>query len=598
MTEPFRHIGAHLARREDYRFLTGTGRYVDDIEIPGCLHAHFVRSPHASARIVTISDEAARAMPGVIGIFTGRDLAAWTTPLRMAPAIEGLQAVEMSTLPIDHVRFQGDPVAVVVATSRYLAEDAAELLEVDYQEQACVVDMHQALHADAPCVDPSLTSNLLSHQRASFGDVAGAKAGAHRVIERRFSQHRQTHAPIETRGCIAQWDAGREHLTFHVGTQVPHPYRTQLAARLRLAETQVTICSPDIGGGFGQKITLYREELTVAALARHLRRPVRWREDRMENLLASTQSREDFCRTVAAVDADGRIRALELEILEDFGAYCFYPGNYLARVVAMILTGPYRIEHYAYDVRVVLTNKVGNAPMRAPMAITSWVIEGTMDAIAEALALDPAEVRRRNLLPADALPHTMPTGEVLADVSVSEAFERALRESDYAGWRERQRLALGEGRYIGIGLCNVVESTTYGSAFYKAAGIPGSGHEAAWVRIEPTGVVSASVGLGPSGQGYETAFAQAVAEGLGVTPSMVRILLGNTDVAPYGMGSRGARGGTAGGGTLYLCAQEAGRHVLTIAAHLLGLQSIDSLRLRDGRIERLADAAWRDAAWG
>ena len=587
----FRYIGHAAPRKEDFRFLTGHGRYIDDIEVPGALHACFVRSPHAHARIAGIDAEAARDMPGVVAVFSGREVSAWTTTLRMAPPIAGLKPVEMTTLPVDRVRFQGDPVACVIATDRYLAEDAAEQVIVDYEVLAAVTDMHQALLADAPLVDDTLDSNFLSHQSFVKGDPAARRREAHRVIESRFSQHRQTHAPIETRGCIALWDAGREHLTFHVGCQVPHPYRTQLASRMRLTENQVTVISPDVGGGFGQKIALYREELTVAALARHLCRPVRWREDRLENLTASTQAREDMCTTRAAVDAEGRLLGLELEILEDFGAYCFYPGNYLARVVAMILTGPYKVQDYAFDVRVVLTHKVGNAPMRAPMSVTSWIMEGTMDAIARTLGRDPVEVRRLNMVSADDLPYTMPTGEVLEDVTPRETLEGGLAEIDYAGFRARQAAARQQGRHLGLGICTVVESTTYGSAFYKAAGIPGSGHEAAWVRIEPSGVVSAAVGLGPTGQGYESAMSNAVADGLGVAPQQVHIHLGHTDIAPYGMGSRGARGGTAGGGTLYLCAQDARDKVLAIAAKLLDRDAAD-LRLRDARIEQRAGDAW------
>ena len=354
----FRYIGRAIPRKEDKRFVTGTGRYLDDIEVAGALHACFVRSPHAHARIASLDCDAARTMPGVVAVVTGHDLARWTTRHRMAPAIDGLQPVEMDSLPTERVRFHGDPVACVVATDRYLAEDAAEQVFVDYEVLDAVTDMWRALEPDAPRVDETLSSNLVSHQSAAFGDVDARMREAHRVVESTFSQHRQTHVPIETRGCIAIWDEGREHLTFHVGNQVPHPYRTMLANRLRLSESQVSVISPDVGGGFGQKITLYREELAVAALARELRRPVRWREDRMENLSTSTQAREDFCRTRAAVDAEGRVLALELEILEDFGAYCFYPGNYLARVVAMILTGPYKVQDYRYDVKVVLTNKV------------------------------------------------------------------------------------------------------------------------------------------------------------------------------------------------------------------------------------------------
>ncbi len=593
MLQPeFHYIGQHLPRKEDYRLLTGQGRYVDDIEIPGAVHACFVRSPHAHARIVSINADAARQMPGVIAVVTGHDLARWTTRQRMAPPIDGLCPMDMDTLPIDKVRFQGDPLACVIATDRYVAEDAVEQVVVDYDVLPAVSTMWQALEPDSPRVDDSLASNLLSHQHAKHGDTDARRREAHRVVESTFSQHRQTHLPIETRGCIAVWDEGRQHLTFHVGTQVPHPYRTTLASRLRLSESQVSVISPDVGGGFGQKIALYREELTVAALARHLRRPVRWREDRLENLLSSSQAREDFCRTRAAVSAEGRLLGLELEIVEDFGAYSFYPGNYLARVVAMILTGPYKVQDYSYDVRVVLSNKVGNGPMRAPMSITSWVMEGTMDAIARELQLDPLAVRRLNMLqPAD-LPYTMATGEVLADITPRETLEAAIAAIDYEKFRQRQQSGRAQGVYRGLGICTVVESTTYGSRFYKSAGIAGSGHEAAWLRIEPSGAVNASVGLGATGQGYETSLAHAVAEGLGIAPQRVNLHLGHTDIAPYGMGSRGARGGTAGGGTLYRCAQEARAKVLAIGAKLLGLDDSQALRMLDGQIERLSGSAW------
>ncbi len=590
---PFTHIGKPLPRKEDRRFLTGKGRYLDDVAIAGALQVCFVRSPHAHAKINGIDAHAARDLPGVVGVFTGKDLAGWTAPLRLAPPIEGLHPVEMTTLPIDKVRFHGDPVAVVVATDRYVAEDAAELVEVDYDPLPCVADTDTALAADAPLVDDTLPDNLVSHQSFSAGDPAARRADADRGVEARFGLHRHTHVPMETRGCLADWDAGRAHLSMHIGTQAPHPMRGQLAARLGLDETQVTVISPDIGGGFGQKIALYREELTVAALARHLDRPVRWREDRLENLTSASHARETQCVTRASVRSDGRITGLELELTEDFGAYCFYPANYMARVIAMILTGPYKIADYAFDVKVVLTNKCGNGPMRAPMAITSWVMEGTIDAVARDLGLDPVEVRRINALGPDDMPYTMATGEVLEDVTPLETLEAAVAGIDLHDFRERQARARKDGRLLGLGLCTVVESTTYGSQFYKAAGIPGSGHEAAWVRLEPSGVVNASVGLMGSGQGYETPLSQAVAEGLGVAPEAVRIQLGHTDVAPYGMGSRGARGATAGGGTLYLCAQKAQAKVLAIAAGMLNLNDTQGLRLHNGQVERRLEEAWQ-----
>jgi carbon-monoxide dehydrogenase large subunit len=588
-------IGAALPRKEDFRLVTGQGRYLDDIAVPNCLHAHFVRSPHAHARIVAVDCAAARAAEGVVAVVSGRELAEWTTPLRMAPPIEGLQPTEFPTLPFDKVRFVGDPVACIVAIDRYLAEDAAELVEVAYEALEPVVDLERALAHDAPLVDDNLSSNLVAHQSFSAGDPARRFTEAEIVVTAEFRQPRQTHAPIETRGCCALWDGGRRHLTMHIGNQVPHPFRTQLAPRLRLTESQVTVVCPDIGGAFGQKIALYREELTVAALARQLGRPVRWREDRAENLVAASHAREDVARTRVAVNRDGGILALELEIAEDFGAYCFYPANYLARVVAMILTGPYRIIDYAFDVKVALTNKCGNGPMRAPMAITSWVMDGTIEAIARRLGRDPIEVRRINMLQGSELPFTMPSGLVVEDVTPRETMETALRIFDVAAFRERQARDRTRGIHRGFGLCCVVESTTYGSAFYKGAGIPGSGHEAGWVKIEPSGAVNASVGLMASGQGYETTFAQVVAAPLGVDPADVQIHLGNTDTAPYGMGSRGARGGTAGGGVLLLAAQALRDKVLTIAAALLGLNSSGELRLRGGRVERRLSGEWHAA---
>ena len=581
-----RHIGAPLARKEDQRFLTGHGCYVEDIEIPGALHACFVRSPHPHARIRSIDVEEAKKSPGVVAIYTGKDLAQWTLPLRMAPAIEGLLPVEMTTLPIDKVRFHGDPVACVIAQSLYLAEDAVERVQVDYEPLPAVANLAQAFSENSPKVDESLPSNVVSVQRFTTGDVAARKREAHKIVECEFHQSRLTHLPIETRGLAAVWDEGRQHLTVHIGNQVPHPLRSQVAARMRLSESQVTVVSPDVGGGFGQKIALYREELTVCAASRQLKRPVRWREDRMENLMAASHAREDSCRTRAAVTKEGKLLGLELEILEDFGAYCFYPANYLARVVAMILTGPYKLRDYAFEVKVALSNKCGNGPMRAPMAITSWLAEGTMDAIARSLGLDPLQVRRANMVETRELPYTMPTGEVIADITPRETLEAVVKAMDYEAWRARQAQARREGHYLGIGFCSVVESTTYGSKFYKAAGIPGSGHEAAWLRIEPSGAVNASVGLGATGQGYETAFAQVVADGLGVDPSQVRMQMGNTDVAPYGMGSRGARGGTAGGTAIFLAARDANEKVLAIAAKMLGFDSAEGLVLVDGRVER------------
>ena len=588
-------IGQPLRRREDRRFLTGQGRYLDDIVFPGALHARFVRSPHAHALIAAIDADVARAMPGVVCVADGRDFAGWTHPLRLAPPIEGLQPVTTETMPTAKVRFDGDLVACVVADSRAAAENAAEQVVVQFEALPPVVDAADALAPGAPLVDDMLDSNLVSHQSFTAGDPAAAFAGAYRIVEARFVQSRQTHAPLEPRGCCAVWDEGRQHLTMHLGNQAPHPLRTALAGRLGLSESQVTVICPDIGGAFGQKIALYREELAVAALARALKRTVRWREERGENLIAASHAREQTAWTRAAVTEDGRVLAIELRLLEDFGAYCFYPANYMARVVGMVLTGPYRIADYAFDIQVVLTNKCGAGPMRAPMAITSWVMDGTLDAVARALGIDPIDVRRRNMIGPVDLPYRLPTGEVLHDVTPAETLAAAVSAFDVPAFRARQATDRSRGVHRGLGVCCVVEPTTYGSAFYRDAGIAGSGHEAAWVKVAPSGSIDASVGLMGSGQGYETALAQAAAAGVGVDSGAVRMVMGNTDTAPYGMGSRGARGGTAGGSALYLAGQAVQRKACRIAAWLLGLNSGDELRLQDGRVQRMLAGSWEDA---
>ncbi len=590
--EDFSVIGKRIPRKEDYRLLTGTAKFLDDMEIPKALHACFVRSPHAHARILSINTEKALSFPGVVTVVTGKELAEWTTSAVMAPPIEGLYPMEMTTLPIDKVRFDGDPVACVVAVDRYIAEDAAELVEVEYEVLPAVTNMFDGMKEEAARVDDQLPTNLVSHQIYEYGNTKEIFAQADHIVEATFSQHRQTHVPMETRGCAAVWDEGRQHLTFYVGTQVPHPLRTSLAGRLGLKETQVNVISPDIGGAFGQKIALYREELTIAALARHLKRPVRWREDRMENLLAASHARQDYVKTRAAVTKDGRVLALEAEIISDFGAYSFFPANYMARVIAMLLPGPYKIQDYAYDVKVVLTNKCPAGPFRAPMAVTSWVTEGTMDAIARELNLDPVHVRQINMLREEDLPYLTATNELYEDITPYETLEKGIAEFGYGEFRKRQEAARKEGRYLGLGICVVVESTTYGSEFYKKAGIPGTGHEAAWVRVEPTGVVNASAGIMGSGQGYETTVAQAVAEGLGVNPEDVSIHLGDTLLAPYGMGSRGARGAVAGAGTAYLAAREAQKKVLQIAAKLLGLDDPQLLKMEGGNIFRRIENEW------
>jgi carbon-monoxide dehydrogenase large subunit len=519
----------------------------------------------------------------VVAVLTGEDLARATAPLRIAPPIEGLAPMEMPTLPADKVRFVGDPVACVIGEDRYRVEDACALVEVGYTPLPAVVDPERAQEPGAPRVDPAIPANRPYQGVVAHGDVEAALAAADRVVHVRFHQGRQTHAPMEPRGCLASWLPGDETLTFWHSTQIPHPIRSALAARLGIPESAVRVIAPDVGGGFGQKIPLYREELTTAAAARRLGRPVRWIETRRENLMAALHAREDIVEVRAAVKADGTLLGLDAKILADFGAYAYFPANYMAAVVGLMIPGAYRLRDYRYAITTVLTNKCPAGPYRAPMLICSWVTEGTIDAIARALGLDPVEVRRRNMLGEDALPYTTVTRLTYRSVHPRATLERALAEFGYAEGRRAQTAARAAGRITGIGVATYVEPNTYGSEFYKAAGIPGSGHDAAIVRVEPGGAVSAQIGIVSQGQGHLTTVAQALADALAVPIEMVRVQSGDTAAAPYGMGTRGSRGGVVSAGAALGAARILRDKLLRIAAHLLEAR-LDDLELVDGRV--------------
>lgn len=579
------YVGQALPRLEDRRYLLGTARYLDDIRQSGLLHAAFVRSPYAHARIRAIDASAARELPGVHAIFTGADVTSRTAPLRIAPPIEGLQPTEMEGLPASRVRFVGDPVAIVVATNRYVAEDAAELVQVEYEPLPVVTTASEALGAQAPLVDEALSSNVV-YQGAFSTDTRSFDAAfdaADEVVTAVFEQHRQTHLPLETRGCIAEWNRGDETLTMWCGSQTPHPLRTTLAARMRLPEGRVRVISPDVGGGFGQKIPLFREELSVCVASRLLNRPVKWIEDRRESLLASLQAREDRVEVCAAVQRDGTLLAVEARILTNLGAYCFFPADYMARVIGMMIPGPYRVQNYRYEITSVLSNTCPVGPFRAPMLVCSWVTEGTMDAVARRLELDPVAVRRRNLIRQEDLPYTSATGQRYEAITPCETLDRAVQSLDYDRFRIQQSAARSEGRLVGLGICTYLEPTVYGSAFYRAAGIAGSGHDVATLRIEPSGHVVVQIGVTTQGQGHPTTVAQVLADELGVRPEMVTVLSGDTQAAPYGMGTRGSRGGVVSAGASIGAATVLRDKLLRIAGALLEVAPTD-LELAEGRI--------------
>jgi aerobic carbon-monoxide dehydrogenase large subunit len=566
-------IGRRDRRREDDRFLRGHGRFVDDIEHRGTLHAAFVRSPIAHGRILAIDVSAAAALPGVVAVVTGADLALDTRPQVVAQ--EGFTPLQTEVMPRTTVRFTGDLVAMVVAEDRYVAEDAVDLVDVDLEPLPVHLDVLEAeLNTGSP-VDPSLPHDLHTRRTRSYGDAATAFSEADRVVGAEFRSPRMTHVPIEPRGTLAIWDEGRAELTMYVGQQTAHMARTKLANQLGLREHQVRVISPDVGGAFGQKIPLYREDVAVAAMARRLRRPVKWIEDRTENLVSCNHARDDRVTVEAAVRTDGTITALRAQLWADFGAYAFYPPSYMIDVVGWLLPGAYRIPNYEYTINVGLTNKCPVGPMRAPMSIVTWATEGLIEAIAADLGLDPIEVRRRNLITLEEQPYDSAAGYRYEALSVRDSLDEALSQFDLTDFRRVQEAHRSQGRLLGFGVATVLEPTAYGSAWYHHALGGGSGHEAARLRIDPSGAVTVSAGINPSGQGYETTMSQVVADGLGADVEDIAVLLGDTHVVPYGMGSRGSRGAVAGHGVAFMAAQELREKVLRIAGHLCGHDPAD-----------------------
>ena len=440
-----RYTGASIKRSEDPRILTGAGRYVDDIRLPWMVHAAFVRSPLAHARVISVDVSAARALPGVVAAFTGAEMEAMTVPGpdALTALLGGTGPTpEFTLLATDKVRFAGDPVAIVVAESRYLAEDGCELVEVEYDELPPVTNAAFALDPGSPPVFANLGDNIVGpRSRREFGDVPGTFAGADRVFGFRIGVHRHQNVPMEGRGCIASYDTGQDVLTVYAATQSVHVTKMAVAMRLGMEQDKVRVLAGDVGGSFGLKIGASREELAVAAAARGLGRPVKWVEDRGENLTASGQAREESFDVRAAVSNDGDLLGLDVKMVIDTGSYPVMGAMVPASVEAM-LPGPYKLAALGFESTAVTTNKASYVAYRGPWASETFVRERVLDLIAKDLGLDPIEIRLRNLAPRTDPPAVMITGRPLAGVTSRESLERIAGLVDFPAFRRRQ----GEAR--------------------------------------------------------------------------------------------------------------------------------------------------------
>jgi carbon-monoxide dehydrogenase large subunit len=583
-TKALRYVNSRVERNEDARLLTGRARFVDDVQLPGMLHVAFVRSDYAHGRLLSIDVAAARARTGVLAVYTAEDLGDFCKPAPLLvppPPIKDLVFHACTHLPLakGKVRHVGEAVAMIVAESRYIAEDAVRDVVVDIEPLDAVVDLEAALAADAPRVHEHLTSNAAAHVVQGKGDYQAARERADVVIARRFLYDRGASAAIENRAVVAQWDAQAEELTIWDTTQAPIPIRNGLATMLGLLESQVRVVAPFVGGGFGPKIMMfYPEELLVPWASMRLGRPIKWTEDRQENFYATTQERGQVHEAEMALTRDGRILGVRDTFLFDTGAYDPY-GLTIPINTQCTLLGPYDIPNYRSEFTAVFTNKTIVTPVRgAGRQHGVFVSERLLDMAAKELGIDRVEIRKRNLLAPDRFPHNH---EIMFQDSAPLIYdsgdylptlEQAARIIGYEQFvRDEQPRLRAEGRYIGMGIACYVEGTGIGP------------YEGARVTVEPSGKVRVATGVGTQGQGHYTVFAQIVADVLAVDVTNVQVITGDTREFQWGTGTFASRGAVVAGSACHAAALAVRDKALALAARLLDVEP-GALDLDGGRV--------------
>ena len=557
-----RYTGQPMKRFEDLPLLIGKGSFVDDMQLPDMLYAVVLRSPHAHARIRCIDAAAARHSPGVVRVLTAKDLAEAVRdiPPRPTEELEGVKVPEHPVLARDKVCYVGQPVAVVVAHDRYLARDALQLIEVDYQALPAVLDPLAAAQDTSEPIHEELGTNVAMSVRVGRGDIRAAFAQADAIVRGRYDVPRLSPAPMEGRGLLVRYQPADDLLTLWASTQVPHKVKTYLGRLLTRPPRHVRVIAPDVGGGFGQKVEVWPEDVALSYLAIVLGRPIKWIEERWENLLAY-HGRGHTAEVEAAVRRNGSILGMRFRIIADVGAYFLTstpgpPVNAAHRVA-----GPYAIPTMDVESLGVLTNKPPTGPYRgAGGPEGAFFMERTIDLIARELQLDPVEVRRRNFIPPTAFPYTTATGLTYDSGDFRPALERALELAEYRRFRQMQQARGSEASLLGIGVATVV----------KASGGRGEMRNShARISVEPTGQVKVYTEVSPHGQGTETTFAQIVADELGVRIEDVQVLHGDTAMLPAGQGTFASRGLSIGGSAMYIGLQEAHRKLARIAARFL-----------------------------
>jgi carbon-monoxide dehydrogenase large subunit len=572
-------FGTPLKRREDPRLITGQGNFTDDIQLPGMVYMAVLRSPHAHARIKRIDVSAARRAPGVVAVYTGKDLEGkmGTIPTAWLVPDSDIKTPPHHALAVDKVRYVGDGVALVVAEDRYTARDALELIEVEYEELPAVVDQEEAMKEGAPQLHEDVPNNIAFRWKA--GEVPDEVFdSAEVVIRRRFRQQRLIPNPMETRAAVAKYNPSTGEMTIWCTSQNPHIHRFILSGVLGIPESKLQVVAPDVGGGFGCKIPVYADEALAGYVARDLRRPVKWTEDRRENFMATTHGRDMILDVELAGKRDGTLTALRLRNTANMGAYLSTAAPGVPTILhGLIVQGPYKIPQVGVEVIGVMTNTTPTDAYRgAGRPEATYQIERMVDLFADEIGMDPVEVRRKNLIRAEEFPYDNALGLQYDSGNYHRALDKALEMIGYDTFRKEQEEARKQGRYLGIGFSTYVEICGLGpSKVAGAVGFQGGLWESATVRVHPSGKVSVFTGASPHGQGEETTFAQIVSQKLGVPFEDVEIIHGDTNRISMGWGTYGSRTTPVAGSAIAIACDRVLEKAKKIASHALEASEAD-----------------------
>jgi aerobic carbon-monoxide dehydrogenase large subunit len=586
VTEDQRHIGVSRPRHGARRLLQGRGQFVDDIELPRLAHVVYWRSPVAHARLGRIESTAARAMPGVLGVFSGVDVARLCKPwVAVLAHLPGIKSAPEHALALGRAHWQGEPVVAVVAETRAQAEDALQLIEVEWDELPAVLDTETALDAATPVIHPELGDNLCFERKLDTGGVDEAFARAAAVFEDTYVFGRHTGVTLEPRCQIADWNPGDGRLTVYHSQQAPHMMQDLYCRQFELQESQVRVICRDVGGSFGIKVHAYPDDFATVAMSMLLGRPVKFVADRLESFVSDIHAREHRIKARIAADASGDILAFEIDDLTGIGPFSVFPrtSGIEGNQVVNLTGGPYKHAHYRAALKVVFQNKVPTCQYRGvghPIACA--VTEALVDGVARQLGLDPLDFRLRNVIPDDAYPAIGASGIKLEVLSHEACLRQARTLCNYEGLRAEQATLRAKGVYRGIGIATLIELTNPSAAFYGVGGARIASQDGATLRLEPSGVVTVMSSVGEQGQGAEAIFAQIAADAVGVALQQVRVVTGDTDVTPYGGGTWASRGAGIGGEAVLLAGLALRDNLLSTAAVILQRDDPSSLRLREG----------------